>query len=127
MTSSSQDMDFGQCWGFGAQFWPKKMVSPIFQPDQQVNPENKPSKDSKTAVVSEFPIIGQSSPSLTGLYKQFSAIIRTLFFNRAGPILLIGSKFKFFAVNVNGFQFQITTTELHLRRCRHHESTTDGI
>ena len=47
-------MDFEQFWGFGVQFCPKKWVSPTFQSDRQVNPENRPSKDSKTAAVSDF-------------------------------------------------------------------------
>ena len=34
----------------------------------QVNPGNRPSKDSKTAAVSEFSITGRSPPSSTGLF-----------------------------------------------------------
>ena len=55
-------MDFEQFWGFGVQFCPKKWVSPTFQSDRQVNPENRPSKDSKTAAVSDFAKIGRSPP-----------------------------------------------------------------
>ena len=43
-TSGSRDMDFGKLWRFWVEFWPKNWV----------NPKNKPSKDSKTAAVSEF-------------------------------------------------------------------------
>ena len=41
-----------------------KWVSPNFLPDHQVNPENRPSKDSKTADILDFAIIGRSSPFL---------------------------------------------------------------
>ena len=51
-------MDFGQFWGSWAQFWPKKWVLLTFQPDHQINPKNRPSKDSKTAAASVFAIIG---------------------------------------------------------------------
>ena len=56
-------MNFRQFGGFGTQFCPKKWVSPTFQPDRQVNPEDRPSKDSKTAAVSDFAKIGRSPPS----------------------------------------------------------------
>ena len=42
---------------------PKNRFLP-FQPNHQVNPENRPFKDSKIAAISEFAIIGQSPPFL---------------------------------------------------------------
>lgn len=58
---------FWQCRGFWAQFWPKKWVLPIFQPDNQFSLEHRPSLDSKTAAILEFAIIGRSRPFSTGL------------------------------------------------------------
>ena len=75
-------MDFGQIWEFWVQFWPNKWVSPTFRPDHQVNPGNRPSKDSKTAAVSEFAIIGQSPPlfppSSTGINPVAGTACNTL-------------------------------------------------
>ena len=62
-------MEFGQFLGFQSQFSPKKWVSSTFQPDHQFNPKNRRSKDSKTAAVSKFAIIGQLPPSSTGLIQ----------------------------------------------------------
>ena len=42
----------------------KKWVSPTFQLDHQVNPENRPSKDFKTGAVSEMANIVRSPPFL---------------------------------------------------------------
>ena len=44
--------------GFWAQFCFKKWASSTFQPDHQVNPENRPSKDPKSVGLLEFAIIG---------------------------------------------------------------------
>ena len=49
---------------FGSNFGPKKLVLPTFQPDYQVNPENRLNKDYKTAAVLEFSIIVKSPPFL---------------------------------------------------------------
>ena len=51
-------MDFGIFWGFWAQFWSKMWIWFAFRPNHQVNPANGPSKDSKTAAVSELATIG---------------------------------------------------------------------
>ena len=56
-------MYFGQVRDFWVQLWPKKLVSPTFQPDHQVNPQNRSSKNSKTAAASGFSKIGRSPPA----------------------------------------------------------------
>ena len=43
-------------------FGPRKRVSPIFQSNHEVNPENRFSDDSKIVAVSEFAITGRSLP-----------------------------------------------------------------
>ena len=64
---------FGTILGLLDPILAKKWVSPIFQPDHQVNPENRPSKDSKTAAVSEFAKIGRSHPFLDWPIKDSSS------------------------------------------------------
>ena len=64
-------MDFWAISGaYGPNFGAKKRVSPTFQSDHQVNPENRTCKDFKIAAVSEFATIRQSPPSSTGLYTK---------------------------------------------------------
>ena len=74
----------GNFGAFGPNFGSTNWVLPTFQPDHQVNPKNRPSKDSKTADASKFAIIARSPPSSTGLlhalenqknYKKICAFV----------------------------------------------------
>ena len=60
---------------FDPNFGGKKQVSPTYQSDHQVNPENRPSRDSKTAAFLEFTKIDYHPPSSIGLYQKLSSSV----------------------------------------------------